>query len=48
LIEKEIVKRYYFNKGQIKDSLKNDKEIEKAVEILNNKDKYNKLLTPNK
>ena len=48
LIEKEIVKRYYFNKGQIKDSLKNDKEIEKAIEILSDKEKYNKILTPNK
>ena len=48
LIEKEIVKRYYFNKGKIKDSLKNDKEIEKAIEILNNKDKYNKILAHSK
>jgi len=48
LVEKEIVKRYYFNKGKIKDSLKNDKEIEKAIEILSDKEKYNKILTPNK
>ena len=48
LIEKEIVKRYYFNKGKIKDSLKNDKEIEKAIEILKDRDKYNKILTPDK
>ncbi len=44
LIEKEIVKRYYFNKGKIKDSLKNDKEIQKAIEILSQTQEYNKIL----
>ena len=44
LIEKEIVKRYYFNRGKIKDSLKNDEEIKKAVEILSQPDRYNKML----
>ncbi len=48
LIEKEIVKRYYFNEGKIKDSLKNDKEIEKAIEILNNIEEYNQILAPKK
>ncbi len=44
LIEKEIVKRYYFNKGKIKDSLKNDIEIKKAIEVLSQSDKYNGIL----
>ena len=44
LIEKEIVKRYYFNKGKIKDSLKNDNEIQKAIEILSQTQEYNKIL----
>ncbi|HHH52382.1 MAG TPA: hypothetical protein ENK91_01880, partial [Bacteroidetes bacterium] len=48
LIEKEIVKRYYFKTGEIKDSLKNDKEIKKAIEILNNTSEYDKILNPEK
>ncbi len=44
LIEKEIVKRFYFNKGKIKDSLKNDVEIQKAIEVLSNAQEYNKIL----
>jgi len=44
LIEKEIVKRYYFNQGKIKDSLKNDEEVKKAIEILLNKPEYDRIL----
>jgi len=48
LIEKEIVKRYYFNQGKIKDSLKNDEEVKKAIEILLDKTEYEKLLNISK
>jgi len=44
LLEKEIVKRYYFNEGKIKDLLKNDEEVKKAIELLVNKIEYDKLL----
>jgi len=44
LIEKEIVKRYYFKEGKIKDSLKNDKEIKEAIEVLTDKARYNSIL----
>ncbi|HHS96053.1 MAG TPA: S41 family peptidase, partial [Phaeodactylibacter sp.] len=44
LIEKEIASRYYFQKGKIKMSLKNDLEIEKAIEVLSNANEYKKML----
>ncbi len=44
-IEKEIVKRYYFQKGKIQIGLKNDQEIKDAIDILRDKEKYNKLLS---
>jgi carboxyl-terminal processing protease len=44
LIEKEIVSRYYYQKGRIQIGLRNDLEIEKAVELLYNQAEYKKLL----
>lgn len=44
-IEKEIVKRYYFQKGKIQIGLKNDQEIKDAIDILRDKEKYNNLLS---
>ena len=46
LIEAEIVGRYYYQKGQVSYSLANDEFIKKAVEILGDKDQYNKILKP--
>ena len=46
LIEVEIAKRYYYRKGAILNSLKNGCSVDKAIEIMNNKDKYNSLLKP--
>ena len=43
-LEKEIVTRYYFEKGEIELRLQNDAEVEKAIEILGNKELYNKTL----
>jgi carboxyl-terminal processing protease len=45
LLESEIASRYQYQKGKIKVDLKYDKEVSKAVEILNNQPEYNKLLT---
>mgnify|MGYP002619907216 CR=1 FL=1 len=42
----EIVKRYYYQSGQIIQSLKNDDDLTKASEILSNQDEYRKILTP--
>ncbi|MEL6926973.1 MAG: hypothetical protein AAFO94_23240 [Bacteroidota bacterium] len=45
LIEKEIVGRYYFVKGKIQIGLRNDKEIEKAVEVLYDEKEYERVLS---
>lgn len=44
LISYEIVKRYYYEKGEIIESLKNDKELDKAIETLSDREAYNKIL----
>jgi carboxyl-terminal processing protease len=41
----EIVVRYYNQKGRIEAMLKLDPEVKKAVELLNNKEKYKNILT---
>lgn len=49
LINTEIIKRYYYQKGEAIYTLKNDKEIAKAIEILNDKELFVKTLsTPEK
>ncbi len=44
LIGKEIIKRKFFKRGEILYSLKNDKEIQKAIEVLKSPSQYNKIL----
>jgi carboxyl-terminal processing protease len=44
LIEDEIIGRYFYESGEIEWSLKKDDQISKAIEILNNKDKYDSVL----
>ncbi len=44
MIEKEIANRIFHHEGLIKFSLYHDKEIKKAIEILNNQEKYKKIL----
>jgi carboxyl-terminal processing protease len=43
-IEREIVERYYFHKGQIKISLRNDPDVTEAVKILDNTTRYKSIL----
>ncbi len=43
-IEKEIVSRYYFQKGKIQIGLRNDSEIKEAIALINDPTKYAKLL----
>lgn len=44
-INLEIVKRYYYQEGGIIQQLKSDKELDRAVEVLNNSDEYRDLLS---
>ena len=44
LLEQEIVTRYYYQKGRVKNSLSKDTAITQALEILSNKIKYHKIL----
>jgi carboxyl-terminal processing protease len=43
-IEREIVARYYFEKGKIKIGLRNDLEIQEAIKLLNDGGKYKTIL----
>jgi carboxyl-terminal processing protease len=43
-IERQIVARYYFEKGQIKIGLRNDKEISESIKILDDQALYKSLL----
>lgn len=43
-IEKEIVSRYYYEKGKIQIGLRNDTEVKDAIDILKDPAKYKKLL----
>jgi carboxyl-terminal processing protease len=44
MIEKEVVGRFYFQRGQIKTSLRNDAEIKEAVKLFNDKALFKKAL----
>ena len=44
LIAEEIVKRYYYEKGGVQETLKNDMDLQKALEILQNPEEYKKIL----
>jgi carboxyl-terminal processing protease len=44
LLEMEIVKRYYYQRGSVEVSLRNDSDFLKAVEILHNQEEYNRIL----
>ena len=44
LIEKEIISRYYFQKGKVQIGLRNDTEITEAIKILDDPARYKKLL----
>ncbi|MCL2027779.1 MAG: S41 family peptidase [Bacteroidales bacterium] len=42
----ELVSRYYFQKGTTEFALRNDTEVQKAIEILQNLDQYQTILQP--
>lgn len=44
-LEEEIASRYYYQKGRIESSFKEDPEIKEAIAVLSDASKYQKLLT---
>ena len=48
LLEEEIVGRYYYTSGRIKASFNVDHEVQEALKVLNDKDRYSALLVPKK
>ena len=44
LIAEEIVKRYYFEKGAVQETLKDDSDLKKALEVLQDPEEYKKVL----
>jgi carboxyl-terminal processing protease len=46
LLEQEIISRYYYQKGRVENSLSRDSVVVKAIDILADKDAYNKVLSP--
>ncbi len=46
ILNSEIVRRYYFKKGAIKNMLSNDKYINLAIKTLNTPNEYKKILNP--
>jgi carboxyl-terminal processing protease len=46
LISSEIVKRYYYQRGEIQHNLKNDDTLRKAIEVLKNRELYKETLQP--
>jgi carboxyl-terminal processing protease len=48
LLENEIVGCYYYAYGKVKKSYQNDKEVAKAIQLINNTEEYNALLTAKK
>ncbi|MCP9234316.1 S41 family peptidase [Lewinella sp. JB7] len=45
IIEKEIAGRYYYQRGQVQMGLRNDKEVREAIAVLNDRARYDDLLS---
>lgn len=48
LIAADLMAAYYFEKGSLENSLRNDKQFAEAARLLGNPDEYQKLLQPKK
>lgn len=44
MIEEQIVSRYYYDAGKVQVALRNDSDVQKAVELLNDQSRYNQVL----
>jgi len=45
VLEEEIASRYYYERGRIQSGLKDDRDIKKGIEMLNNTAAYDSVLT---
>lgn len=45
LLSLEIIKRYYYQKGEVEFSLRSDEVIDRAISVLKDNDEYNRILT---
>jgi carboxyl-terminal processing protease len=45
LLKLEIVSRYYFQKGKVLSTLKDDQDLKEAIALLTDKEKYNAILS---
>ena len=43
MMAQEVVKRYYYQSGQLQEALKADEDLLKAIEVLGS-DEYNQIL----
>ena len=43
LLKEEIVKRYYFERGAVQEALKDNPNLKKAIEVLQDTTLYNKV-----
>lgn len=48
IIEKEIAGRYYYQRGEVQMGLRNDREVQEAISVLNDPARYEALLKPGK
>ena len=46
ILESEIASRYYYTRGRMAQTMQYDKELEKAVSLINTPEEYSKLLKP--
>lgn len=44
-LSQEIITRYFYQRGAAMERLKDDADLESAIEVLQNKDEYNKILS---
>jgi carboxyl-terminal processing protease len=45
LLKAELLSRYYFSKGRVESMLKNDPDVKQAIALLQNPEKYKKILS---
>lgn len=48
MIEAEIATRYFYQRGAVMQRLKDDKDLQKAIEVLSDNQKYQEILLPKK
>ena len=44
MLEDEIISRYFYEEGAIAQTIKNDEQVQKAVEVLTDKNLYSSIL----